>query len=258
MIVNEGKTLEIGHDWKEHAYYNRADHDDWMEPFWRSQSTFRRLFERLDTRVVIELACGHGRHTAYLLHSEIPSNKIERVYLIDINEENIEFCKKRFVDLDFVFTAINNGYDLKPIQNESVSAIFCYDAMVHFEYDAVISYLIDALRVLVPGGRALFHHSNYDRSPGADYSSNPSGRNFMSKNLFAHIARRAGFKILAQSPINWGMVRNLDCISLIEKPEGADIAVFNSQKPRELLIKRLFMAPPSAICKAALRKCRLQ
>lgn len=94
--------------------------------------------------------------------------------------------------------------------------------MVHFEYDAVMSYLEDAYRILIPGGRALFHHSNYDKSPGTKETANPHWRNFMSKNLFSHIAVRAGFKILEQFLIDWDEMRNLDCISLIEKREGRE------------------------------------
>jgi ubiquinone/menaquinone biosynthesis C-methylase UbiE len=149
-------------------------------------------------------------------------DNIEHVYVMDVNEENINFCVERFRNSTCVHPTVNNGNDFGPIKSESVSAIFCYDAMVHFEYDAVISYLKDAFRILVPGGRGLFHHSNYDRSPGALYTENPGWRNFMSKELFAHIASRSGFRILEQSVINWDGGRKLDCISLIEKPESAD------------------------------------
>jgi hypothetical protein len=46
-------------------------------------------------------------------------------------------------------------------------------AMVHFEYDAVISYIQDGFRILKYGGRALFHHSNLDTRPDFDYKDNP-------------------------------------------------------------------------------------
>jgi SAM-dependent methyltransferase len=144
-------------------------------------------------------------------------DKIHRIYLMDINEENVAFCRERFSANPLVHPIINNGWDFQPLESESITAIFCYDAMVHFEYDAVQSYIQDAYRILRRGGRAVFHHSNYDKSPGADYSNNPHNRNFMNKNLFAHIAIRSGFKILKQLVIHWDDFRHLDCISLIEK-----------------------------------------
>jgi SAM-dependent methyltransferase len=198
MILHEDETLQIAQDWKVHAYYNRAEEEDWLKPFWSPTRQFRPLFDRLNTRTVVELACGHSRHTARMLDDPEFRDRIEHMYIMDINGENIRFSIERFADIDFIHPMINNGFDFQPLESESVSAIFCYDAMVHFEYDPIISYLEDAFRILIPGGRALFHHSNYDKSPGAHYGSNPHSRNFMSKNLFAHLASRAGFEILEQ------------------------------------------------------------
>jgi ubiquinone/menaquinone biosynthesis C-methylase UbiE len=217
MIYHEDKTVEVARDWKVSSYYDTAEKEEWLKPFWNPEGQFRRLFDQLNMRKLVDLACGHGRHTARILDIPEYRNKIECIYAMDINEENIKFCVERFCSIALVHPLTTNGYDFQPLNDESVTAIFCYDAMVHFEYDAVISYLRDAFRVLIPGGLALFHHSNYDKSPGAHYTKNPGSRNFMSKNLFAHIASRAGFKILEQSVINWDRGRKLDCISLIEK-----------------------------------------
>jgi SAM-dependent methyltransferase len=235
MLAVSNKTLDIAKEWVSHDYYDRAESKDWMKVFWH-QGDFLKLFEKLDMRVAVELACGHGRHTAHVL--DVPSlrRNLEQIHLIDVNEENIKYCRERFTNSTIVSTNTNNGYDFQPLRNDSISSIFCYDAMVHFEFDAVISYVMDAFRVLEPGGRALFHHSNCDRYPGADYSENPHGRNFMSKNLFAHIASRAGFEILDQVLIDWDRFHNLDCISLIEKPRKLDGA--SHQVPAQSKLKQ--------------------
>lgn len=39
----------------------------------------------------------------------------------------------------------------------------------------------------------------------------------MSKDVFAYLAYRAGFDVLEQKVIDWG-IKDLDCISLIQKP----------------------------------------
>lgn len=39
----------------------------------------------------------------------------------------------------------------------------------------------------------------------------------MSKNLFAYMAYRCGFKVIRQEVIDWGENKNLDCITLLEK-----------------------------------------
>jgi SAM-dependent methyltransferase len=217
MTLHEDQTRLVAQDWKESAYYARAEEQDWLAQFWDLKSEFRRLFGRLNMHTLVELACGHGRHTAHIINNPELCRGIERIDLLDINEENIMFCKERFNSNHLIHFLINNGWDFQPLESSSATAIFCYDAMVHFEYDAVQSYIEDAYRILTPGGRALLHHSNYDKSPGTHYLSNPLGRNFMSKNLFAHIAIRCGFEICEQVVLRWGKCRRLDCVSLIEK-----------------------------------------
>jgi SAM-dependent methyltransferase len=222
MTLHKDQTRLVAQDWKESAYYARAEKQDWLAKFWDLKSEFRQLFGRLNTHTLVELACGHGRHTAHIINNRELCRGIERIDLLDINRENIMLCKERFSSNHLVHPLVNNGWDFQPLESSSVTAIFCYDAMVHFEYDAVQSYIEDAYRILTPGGRALLHHSNYDKSPGTYYLSNPLGRNFMSKNLFAHIAIRCGFEICEQLVLRWGKFRSLDCISLIEKRHELD------------------------------------
>jgi len=228
-VMHENETQRIARFWKGDVgsyalyYYERSEKEDWMEVFWDPETKFRQLFDRLNPRTLVELACGHGRHTAKIFNSPETRNKVDRVYVMDVNGENITFCKERFRENSSIVPLINSGFDFQPLEHESVSAIFCYDAMVHFEYDSVMSYVYDAARILTPGGQALLHHSNYDQSPGAACGLNPHGRNFMTKNLLAHVAIRAGFKIVEQIVIDWaGDSEKIDCISLIQKREEGD------------------------------------
>jgi SAM-dependent methyltransferase len=225
-------TRAIGDDWKTTRYYDDAEQECWLQEFWSAKSPFRQQFERLDTDRVVELACGHGRHTARLLR-EHSLKQPSAIWLVDINEENIAACRARFAELPIVQYHVNNGADLHPIADQVASAIFCFDAMVHFEYDAVMAYIADAHRVLRPGGRALFHHSNFDGAPGNDYRKNPRWRNFMTRNLFAHVALRRGFTILDQIVLDWGAASQLDCLSLLEKPQSLGLGSVSSSSPMD-------------------------
>ena len=100
---------------------------------------------------------------------------------MDIFQENIDFSRHRLRFFNNVDSHVNNGYDFQPIADGSLSSIFCYDAMVHFAPEVVRSYLKDTARVLKPGGRALFHHSNYPTAPKEHYGQNPHARNQMTK-----------------------------------------------------------------------------
>lgn len=111
----------------------------------------------------------------------------------------------------------NNGFNLEKLQDNSYTALFTYDSMVHFEMMDVKEYLQDIYRVLRRGGKALFHHSNYSADYKADFAHAPHARCFMNKDLFAYLANRVGFKILSQEVIDWYGISNLDCITLVEK-----------------------------------------
>ena len=203
----------VAQDWVESPYYELAE--DWLNFFWSSDSPFKKLFQSLEMGVVLELACGEGRNSQQIV------NQASQLILMDVNEPNIKACKHRFQDYNHVQVIQNNGYNLQPLATNSVDSIFCYDAMVHFEMNIVESYLKDCYRVLKPNGKALFHHSNLTDYPGNHYKQNPHWRNFMSKEIFAHLAKRSGFEVLEQIVIDWGEgeehYSNLDCITLVSK-----------------------------------------
>lgn len=207
--------------WRENPYYERAELDDWLLPFWGEQSPFLRLFQRLDASCLVELACGRGRHTAHILADDRLA-KPGSIVLMDANAENIEQCRKRFASRPEMQCRQNNGVDFRPLPDFSATAIFCYDAMVHFEYDCVLSYVQDAFRVLRGGGQALLHHSNY-ANPGSHWNDNPHSRNFMSRELMSHAAQRTGFEVVEQIVMDWGedwnLAPGLDCLTLLRKPD---------------------------------------
>ena len=203
-----GSATAASEPWRNSPYYNRAEAR--IGVWWNDGQLFRVLFDRLDLTHVVELGCGHGRHTEQI------KGRSERITMLDILEENVAFCRKRFAGARHITAVVNNGVDFQPIQAESVTAIFCYDAMVHFSPEVLDSYVRDAARVLAPGGRALFHHSNYAGS-GRHYGRNPHARNFMTQKLFASFAARTSLSVEESHILAWGDVPALDCLTLLIK-----------------------------------------
>lgn len=202
------------------AYHHAKDNDVWfdisenkefVEVFWNKDSVFYKYFEQLDLHNVIELACGRGRHVPYYI------DFADKVTLVDILEENMIFCRERFKDIAKIDYYKNNGFNLEKLASNHYTSLFTYDSMVHFEMMDVYEYLKDIYRVLVNGGRALFHHSNYTANYKADFAHAPHARCFMNKDIFAYLACRAGFEILEQTVIDWENEKALDCITLLEK-----------------------------------------
>lgn len=195
-------------------YFEEAESENAIKKFWDDGSEFKRMFLKLDLENVIELACGRGRHIPQYL------NSAGYITIVDILSKNIEFCKKRFQEYDNVAYYQNNGYDLEALESSKYTALFSYDAMVHFEMIDIYKYLVDIYRVLVSGGRVLIHHSNHDKDYKASFNNTRHGRNFMNKDIFAYLAYRVGFEVLEQKVIDWEGYKDLDCITLLQKPTG--------------------------------------
>lgn len=129
---------------------------------------------------------------------------------------NIDICKEKFKGITKIDYYCNNGYNLNELNDSEYSALFTYDAMVHFEMMDIFEYLKDIYRVLRKGGMALFHHSNDTSNYKNSFSTAIGGRSYMSKDLFAYLAYRAGFEIVEQHVFDWS-AKDLDCVSLVSK-----------------------------------------
>lgn len=193
------------------GYFNEAEGYGNMDRFWGGNSSILRMFNRLDLTNVIELASGRGRHVGNYI------DKAGSVTLVDILDKNINFCRERFHDFNKVHYYCNNGFNLEKLESDTYTALFSYDAVVHFEMMDIYEYLKDIHRVLAKGGRVLIHHSNYDKDYKASFISSPHGRSYMNAEIFAYLAYRCGFRILEQNVIAWGGLEDLDCVSLLEK-----------------------------------------
>lgn len=159
-------------------YYQNAEQEHWMKVFWGEDSLFVPLFQKLSLDYTLEIACGTGRHSSTFI------DKVKRLYLLDSSQEAINIAKERFSNYNNVHYIYNkSGFGISDdiIKNESLTAVFSYDAMVHFEKESIKSYLADSYRVLKPGGYGLFHHSNYDKNPNGKFTDNPGWRNYMTQ-----------------------------------------------------------------------------
>lgn len=202
------EARRIGDDWREHGYYAEVERymdDAWAQNIWP-------VIGGCDFTSVVDLAAGHGRNTRKLL------DVAAHVTVADINEENIEACRRRFGADPRVSYLVCDGVSLAGLGDGSQTLVYCYDAMVHFDSDSVRSYLRDFRRALAPGGHAFCHHSNFTGNPGGDVHANPQWRNFMSKELFAHYAIKEGLEVVHQRVIDWSQDRRLDCLTLLRRP----------------------------------------
>lgn len=193
-------------------YFESAEEESSLSIFWDKDSVFYQMFCELDLDNVVELACGRGRHVPRYIENA------GRITLVDILDKNIEYCKERFREKKNIVYYKNDGYDLQDLQSGVYTSLFTYDAMVHFEMLDIFNYLKETERILVKGGKALFHHSNNTENYKITFSTAAHGRNYMSSDLFAYLVNRAGLRIVKQQVFDWRESKELDCLTLVEKP----------------------------------------
>lgn len=198
---------------RDFGYFDTVDSAAQTAGFWREGGLFRKRFDLLNIERTVEIACGFGRHSAQFV------DRPQQMLLVDTSVGAVAEASKRFSQYPHVRVALSEDGMSIPAEDGSFTAVFSYDAMVHFEPVTVAAYLQEASRVLEPGGMVLFHHSNYEGNPTGHFQSSPSWRNYMSKDLFAHFASRAGLEVVDRITMQWGGVPDLDCLSLMRKPE---------------------------------------
>ena len=197
----------LSENWRETPYFEIAErHIDrqWSE-------LIQPLMADCDLSVVVDLAAGHGRNTEKLRHLA------GKIYAIDVIEDHVRFCQARFAEDPRVECLVCDGVSLTGIADASVSFVYSFDSMVHFDSDVVRAYLMDIARALRPGGRGMCHHSNYIDRPTGDFRDSPHWRNFMSRELFAHYCHMEGLSVVRSELVDWG-IPDLDCITLFERP----------------------------------------
>jgi SAM-dependent methyltransferase len=189
------------------AYFDAAEnsfHQHWVE-------IIGPLIGDIQYETVLDLASGHGRNAQRL------GEKASLVYCVDINPENIHFLRNRFAPEPKFVIVQNDGSSFPFIADDHIDLFYCFDALVHFDLEIVQCYVKEAFRVMRTGGHAFIHCSNYTGNPGGDFRDNPHWRNFMSREIFTHLAKKAGFTVAQVNKVAWGGIADLDCAFLLRK-----------------------------------------
>lgn len=194
-------------DWD---YYAAVDTPESLEGFWQPESIFRREFDALDLTAALEIASGTGRH------AEIAAPLAGSLIVLDTSVDAMEECRTRLSEYSNVeFCLSRDGVSL-PVADGSLTAIYSYDAMVHFEVETMANYLQEIGRALAAGGTSLLHHSNNSSQPETPLLQSTRWRNYMTEDLIRHLAQRAGLRV-ARIHLMGGKDEALDALTVFEK-----------------------------------------
>jgi len=192
---------------------------------------FPRIKSHVPTNRILEIACGYGRWTQYL------KDLCKNLIVIDLSEECIQACKRRFSECLHIEYHVNDGKSLDIISDSSVDFVFSFDSLVHADESVMKAYLCQLQRILNNDGVAFIHHSNlgeyhtrYSRIRNIPKLEGLLTRlGILEKNLHWRdfsvdakkvevLAEEHGLRCISQEIIPWGTKKILiDCMSTIVK-----------------------------------------
>ncbi len=200
---------ELWSDWFDEAEASMAS--QWNDPIWP-------LIRRADFTTTLEIAPGAGRNSVRL------AEHARTLHLVDLNRYALDRCRARFRDHRgpcAIHYHENDGKSLACLPDASVSLVYSWDSMVHFERSVVARYVQEFARVMQPGAWGFVHHSNYGTfSADPDIERAPHLRSNLTAELFGEYCRENGLEQTHFLVFDWGGVANTDCISLFFKPHA--------------------------------------
>lgn len=194
-----------------------------------------RISQFVPTGTILEIAPGYGRWTQYL------QGLCDELIVVDLTENCIEHCRKRFANLDHIAYHVNDGRSLAMIEDESIDFVFSFDSLVHVELDVLEAYLAQLGTKLRPGGAGFLHHSNAGEyrflNSAARRVPEKVRRRLVDHGLLtdvyawraesvttekvAHACARAGLTLFTQEAINWERGRfTIDALSTFGRTDG--------------------------------------
>jgi hypothetical protein len=168
----------------------------------------------------LDFAAGYGRNSVLL------ASLAKHLYVVEANPDAVRQLEARFNTPDPNQCSIqiiqNNGLDLRDISPNTITALYSFDSMVHFEKRLVEAYMPEFERVMAHGAYGFIHHSNFGRvSQDPDFHNHPGWRSNVDKDWFAQCCFRPKLLPVRQTPIAWHIgevgFEEFDCISIVYK-----------------------------------------
>jgi ubiquinone/menaquinone biosynthesis C-methylase UbiE len=166
--------------------------EEWtVSPEWK-QALIDEVLLRyvMPGKTVLEIGPGGGRWT------EVLQRISERLIVVDLTEQAIAVCKRRFAGCKNIEYFVNDGTSLEFLPDNSVDHVWSFDVFVHISPRDIDAYLGQMARVLRPGGAGVIHHAREGGRHGGLRSA-------MTSELFAEMVRKHGMSVERQFD-RWG------------------------------------------------------
>ncbi len=132
--------------------------------------------------IILEIGCGVGRVARVL------SPFVKQWIGCDVSTNMLRLAGRRLLGLENIRLQEVSGYDLQPIADASVDVVYTTVVFMHLEEWDRYNYVLEAMRVLKPGGR--FYCDNVDiASPAGWAVFEESRKTFKPKERPAQISK---------------------------------------------------------------------
>jgi SAM-dependent methyltransferase len=230
-------SIKRNRDYWDKMYQWERQGDEWSDCWGGPKSQWNgsilpRVRSFLPATSILEIAPGYGRWSQFL------RNYCKALTLVDISENCIEACRKRFSNYSHIEYHVNDGKSLSMIEDDSIDFAFSFDSLVHAEAQVIGLYLKQLNSKFTSNGVGFFHHSNIgeyrSRTTAALLKVVPSKskewlirRNILFNDhwracsmtgvIFNDLCDEAGLQCISQELVNWGGERLIDCFSIFTK-----------------------------------------
>lgn len=108
----------------------------------------------------LEIGCGVGRV------GKVLAPQVAHWTGCDVSEAMLKHAEQRLAGLQNVSFVSISGYDLRPVPDASVDAVYCTVVFMHLQEWDRYAYVKEAFRVLKPGGRFFCDNANIESEDG--------------------------------------------------------------------------------------------
>jgi ubiquinone/menaquinone biosynthesis C-methylase UbiE len=110
--------------------------------------------------VFLEIGCGVGRV------GQVLAPRVKWWIGCDVSENMLAHAQHRLAGRANIDLTPISGYDLRPVPDASVDAVYCTVVFMHLEEWDRFAYVKEAYRVLKPGGRFMCDNANLESEEG--------------------------------------------------------------------------------------------
>jgi ubiquinone/menaquinone biosynthesis C-methylase UbiE len=136
------------------AVSGTADDDEWVRSGEATAVDVRTLAAVTPADDVLEIGCGAGRVGRFLAPA------CRHWTGGDVSPNMLHFAASALADLPNVSTVPLNGYDLAGVADRSLDVVYCTGVFMHLDEWERFRYIVEARRVLRPGGRVYVDNFN--------------------------------------------------------------------------------------------------